>query len=165
MSKRGTLRRSEKEITDRSAVEAVLQRAEVCRIAMVNGDEPYVIPMNFGYRDSTLYFHSFKKGMKTGLLEKNDRVCFEADVDIKIWPAERICDWGFRYRSVIGFGRAHLIEDRKEKLEALDVIIRHYTDIDYDIPEEELDKLAVYKVPVEHITGKQAGYGSPESGE
>ncbi len=150
------LRRSDKKISDRIVIEEILQKAEVCRIAMCYKDEPYIVPVNFGFENNTLYFHSFNKGLKIDILEKNSRVCFEVDIETSPIPAEKACDWGFRYKSVIGRGKAVKIEDKAEKLMALLAIIRHYSEGDHEISEKDIERVTLFKITAEHLTGKQA---------
>ena len=75
------MRRKDLEVSERAEVEAILAEATVCRLAMCDGDQPYVVPLSFGYRDGTLYFHTAMEGKKLCILAKNNRVCFEVDVD------------------------------------------------------------------------------------
>ena len=78
------MRRKEKEIAERSELEAVIKEASVCRIAMVEGTSPYVVPLCFGYDDNTLYFHSAIEGKKIEILKKNNSVCFEMDIGTEL---------------------------------------------------------------------------------
>ena len=71
------MRRKDKEITDPAQVYDVVKRARFCRIAMCDGDEPYVFPVNYGYSEGVLYVHSAPEGRKLDILERNDRVCFQ----------------------------------------------------------------------------------------
>ncbi|HJO06699.1 MAG TPA: pyridoxamine 5'-phosphate oxidase family protein, partial [Chloroflexota bacterium] len=58
------MRRKDRAITDPAAIEKILRRADVCRVGMIADGEPYVVPLNFGYRDGKVYFHSFSSGRK-----------------------------------------------------------------------------------------------------
>jgi nitroimidazol reductase NimA-like FMN-containing flavoprotein (pyridoxamine 5'-phosphate oxidase superfamily) len=109
------MRRAEREIKDRSTIEEILRRATVCRLAVCDGNVPYVVPLSFGYRDNRLYFHSAPEGRKMETIKANPHVCFEVDVDHEIVPGEIPCGWTVRYRSVIGFGKARLLEDVAQK--------------------------------------------------
>jgi len=60
------MRRREKQITDTKQMEQILAQAQVCRLAMVDKGHPYVVPLNFGYRDGALYFHSALEGRGHG---------------------------------------------------------------------------------------------------
>jgi len=152
------MRRKEKEITDKSEMESIISSATVCRLAMVDDGLPYLVPICFGYRDSTLYFHSALKGRKIDILKNNNRVCFEVDIDSEIVKGEKACDWGMRFRSVIGFGTASFVTDPDEKRQALDVIMSHYSEPGdtFRYADAKLKTTAIIKVDVEQMTGKQA---------
>ena len=154
------MRKKENEIKDKSAIEAVIQKATVCRLGLSDGNIPYVVPVCFGYKDNTMYVHSSLKGMKIDIIRKNQNVCFEVDINTEIIEAEKGCDWSIKYQSVIGFGKATLVEDTEEKREALDVIMSHYSDKEFQFPEDGVNKTAVVKIEIESMTGKQAGYYS-----
>ena len=110
------------EIVDPEKIESVILKAKVCRLGMVDGNQPYVIPLSFGYHENALYFHTGKKGRKMAILKENNRVCFEMEVDLEIVPADNPCKWNMCYKSVVGFGRAVILEEPVEKRKALDVI-------------------------------------------
>jgi nitroimidazol reductase NimA-like FMN-containing flavoprotein (pyridoxamine 5'-phosphate oxidase superfamily) len=152
------MRRAEREIKDRSAVEEILRRATVCRLAVCDGNLPYVVPLNFGYEDNHLYFHSAPEGRKIEALKANPNVCFEVDVDQEFVPGESACEWTARYRSVIGFGQARVLEKAAEKKRGLDVILAHYAQGPFEYREAEVGRVAVVEVEIETLTGKQSGY-------
>lgn len=114
-------------IEDLEALEPIVARPPICRIGFCCDGEPYVVPMNFGYRDGVVYLHTSPSGRKMEMLERNHNVCFEVDIDHAVKQAESACQWGMRFRSVIGQGEATLIEDEAGKRDALDVIMDHYS--------------------------------------
>jgi len=59
------LRRSDKEITNRSEIDDILGRASICHLGLNAGGECYVVPVNFGYDGACLYIHSAKEGGKS----------------------------------------------------------------------------------------------------
>ena len=149
-------------IEDRGTIEAIVRKAPVCRIALCDDGQPYVVPVCFGYRfgddGDVLYFHSSRKGRKLDVLRKNHAVCFEVDVDHEFVRSPNACEWSIKYRSVIGFGRASLVEDLEEKRRALDAIMAHYSNQAYEYPEATLSRTTVVKVEIERMTAKVAGY-------
>ena len=147
-----------REITDINEIEGIIRRASICRIGLVDGDEPYLVPVCFGYERSALYFHGALAGRKVELIRKNSKVCFEIDTDVEIVNVETLCDAVVKYRSVIGVGRAYILEDDEEKSHGLNLIMRQYTEGDFSFPKSELDKTLVVKVDIESITGKKSGY-------
>jgi nitroimidazol reductase NimA-like FMN-containing flavoprotein (pyridoxamine 5'-phosphate oxidase superfamily) len=152
------MRRAEREIRDRQAIESILERATVCRLGLCSNGVPYVVPLSFGYRDHRLYFHSAPQGRKIEIIKDNPNVCFEVDIDREFVPGKTPCGWTTRYRSVIGFGKARLVEETEDKRKALDVILGHYARGPFEFPEEAVEKVAVIEVEVESLTGKQSGY-------
>jgi len=142
-------------ITDIDEMEGVIKRALICRLGLVDNDEPYVIPVCFGYERGALYFHGRLKGRKVELIKKNNKVCFEMDIDVELKKAGDPCDWAMKGKSVVGVGRASILEDDAEKSYALGLIMGHYTEGDFSFPESELDRTLVVKVDIESITGKK----------
>jgi len=152
------LRRKEKEIRDKKEIEEIIGRALVCRIAVSDNNNPYVFPVCFGYKDNCLYLHSAPEGRKIEILKKNNKVCFAIDIDTELVESDRGCDWGIKYLSVIGFGRALFVEKPDEEKEALSIIMKHYSDKDYQFPENSLKKVKIIKIEIESMTGKKSGY-------
>ena len=58
------MRRKDREINDKFAIESIIRKASVCRLAMVDGNRPYIVPLCFGYQGDALYFHSANVGKK-----------------------------------------------------------------------------------------------------
>ncbi len=150
------MRRSEREITDPAVMEDVLSRATVCHLGLCDDEQPYVVPMNFGYENRTLYFHSATEGQKLDILRRNNRVCFQVDTDVEIVVGDTGCNCRTRYRSVIGFGLATFIEDPAEKRRALVVLMRHYASGTFVFPDDAVAGMCVFRVDIARMTGKQA---------
>ena len=155
------MRRSDKEIKDINIIEGILIEAQVCRIALCDDNKPYIVPMNFGFKDNYLYLHSAAEGQKMDILSKNRNICFEVDIKNELIKSDNACNWGMKYYSVIGFGKAIFIEDINEKREALNIIMQKYNENDaksFEYSEITLNKTAVIKVEITEITGKKSGY-------
>ncbi|KUO53506.1 MAG: pyridoxamine 5'-phosphate oxidase [Desulfitibacter sp. BRH_c19] len=152
------MRKAEKEIKDNADIEQVLHRAEVCRIGLCRGNEPYVVPMNFGYQDRCLYLHSAKEGKKIEFIKANNKICFEVGVDYEVKESENPCNWSMNFSSVIGLGKAYIIEDLEEKKKALDVIMGKYScNNSFSYLDKAVEQIAIIKVKIEEITGKRSG--------
>ena len=149
------MRRKDREITDRADIGAIVNEATVCRIALADGGEPYIVPLSFGYEDGSIYLHSAPEGKKIAMLGKNPRCCFEVDIcDQVIW-SEKPCSWGMRYRSVIGYGRAEILNNAEEKRHGLTCIMRHYGGGTHEFSEHDLGSVVVIRITVESMTGKK----------
>ncbi|MFZ1983320.1 MAG: pyridoxamine 5'-phosphate oxidase family protein, partial [Desulfatitalea sp.] len=109
------MRRKDKEITDRNAIDGIIARCKVCRIALCENGQPYILPLNFGYDGKYLYFHSANDGKKIEIIKQNNRVGFEFDIFHEIITAEKPCEWGTKYESVVGNGVAEFIESQQAK--------------------------------------------------
>jgi len=150
------MRKKENEITEASAIETIITKSLVCRLALSDDNSPYIVPLCFGYEDKVLYFHGSQKGKKIDIIKKNPRVCFEFDTNTEIVKAEDACHWSMKYRSVIGFGKAVLLKDKEEKRKALNIIMGQYSDGTFQFDDAILKKLGVIKVEIESMTGKQS---------
>lgn len=149
------MRREEREISEKAEIENILEKARVCRLAFVDGDIPYIVPLNFGYKDDILYVHSAKQGRKIDLMKRNPRVCFEVDELVRFKKAKLACDWGVAYKSVIGTGKAGFIESGEEKKKALDIIMAHYSGRSFEYDNDILEKTTVIRIDIVQMTGKQ----------
>ena len=153
------MRRSEREIKDRKDIDAIIERAKVCRIGLAEANMPYIVPMNFGYRGNYLYFHCAKAGRKIDIIRQNSNACFEMDIDHTLLkPEDRPCGWNAKYQSVIGFGQVYIVENTEEKAEALNILTEHYEGDYYPFSRDELENLSIIKIEITSVTGKRAGY-------
>ena len=153
------MRRNDKEIRERSEMEAIIRAAHICHLAMVDDGEPYVVPLNFGFTGNTLYFHCAGAGRKLDILSRNNRVCALFDIDHELVRGEQACNWGMRYRSVICFGTAARVEEQEEKRRALTAIMQQYGGTgEWTFPDTALTATTVFAVTIEQMTGKQSGY-------
>jgi nitroimidazol reductase NimA-like FMN-containing flavoprotein (pyridoxamine 5'-phosphate oxidase superfamily) len=150
------MRRREREIRDEAGVLEILEKGLVCRLGLYDGQYPYVVPMNYGYRDGRMYFHCAREGRKIDILKTNDRVCIEVDIDTRVVRGETPCRWTAKYRSVIGFGRARILDDEREKKAGLDVIMAHYGGSGGEYDEKSLQRTSLIEVVLENMTGKQS---------
>jgi nitroimidazol reductase NimA-like FMN-containing flavoprotein (pyridoxamine 5'-phosphate oxidase superfamily) len=150
------MRRRDKEIEEIKAIHEILEKGLICHLGLCDDAQPYVVPMNYGYRDGRLYFHCAREGRKIDILRRNDRVCVVVDTDTRIVKGEAPCRWTTKYRSVIGIGRARIIEDEKEKRDGLDVIMNQHGGGGDGYDERSLQQALVIEVVLESMTGKQS---------
>jgi nitroimidazol reductase NimA-like FMN-containing flavoprotein (pyridoxamine 5'-phosphate oxidase superfamily) len=154
------MRRKEKEITDWEIIESIISRADVCRIAFADLNVPYIVTMNFGYDGNdkpVLYFHCAPEGRKIDMIMKNNNVCFEMDTDHELYKGATGCDWGMKYRSVVGYGSIYIVDDEKERERGLDLIMIHYgggNATDY-FP-DSLKKTTILRLEILSMTAKQS---------
>ena len=152
------MRRKDQEINDIATIEGIIRKAQVCRLALSENGRPYIVPLCFGYKDNTLYFHSAREGKKLDILRKNNNVCFEIDIDKELVRGKKACNCSMKYRSVIGFGRAEIIDDIEQKRRALNIIMQNYFEGLFRYPEESIGNIVIIKLEIESMTGKKLGY-------
>jgi uncharacterized protein len=150
------MRRSEREITDRAAIDGIIRQAQVCRLGIVDGDRAYVVPLCFGYDGRCLYFHCATAGRKLDLIRTNPRVSFEFDLVDGIVTADRSCNWGIRYRSVLGTGTAEIVTDPSDTREALAALMAQYGSAAREFPDSAVERTLAIRVVIESVTGKRA---------
>ncbi len=152
------MRRKDRELTNKADIEAVLKKAFVCHLGLADGDQPYVVPMNYGYEDGHIYLHGAAEGRKIDVIRKNNKVCFEMETFQSeiVKGGDQPCDWGTAFRSVIGFGTAKLLENSEEKIRALNIIVKAHDDRDFTFPEAMLKMTAVIDITISEMTGKMA---------
>jgi nitroimidazol reductase NimA-like FMN-containing flavoprotein (pyridoxamine 5'-phosphate oxidase superfamily) len=151
------MRRSDKEITSRSEVDAIIRGSDVCRLAFAVKDEPYIVPVSFGYDGHSLYFHTAEVGKKIDCIAANNRVCFELERDVRLVShAEKACKWSFSFESVIGYGTVHELHSPEEKAKGLDHIMAHYSGREWQYDPAVLASTRVWRVSILTVSGKRA---------
>jgi len=155
------MRRQDREITDIGEKINVIKKCKVCRIGLSENNVPYIVPLNYGYSFEngvlTLFFHSALEGKKLDILKNNNNACFEIDCDTKLVEAENACNYGYAFKSIIGYGKVVILENTDEKIHGLTMIMKHQTDKEtvYEFTHEQVKNICVYKMLVESFTGKQ----------
>ena len=154
------MRRKDREVTGQAEIEGILQRAQVLRIALNDGAYPYLLPVNFGVRREggklVLFFHSGMEGRKHQVIAADPHAAFEVDGAYRLLPPTGAegCTTGFAYESAIGQGVITLAEEG-EKEELLTALLAHYGITGKGLSPTSVAHTAVYKLTVEHITGKR----------
>jgi nitroimidazol reductase NimA-like FMN-containing flavoprotein (pyridoxamine 5'-phosphate oxidase superfamily) len=156
------MRRKDREIAGIDEKIALLENCKVCRLGLSENATPYIVPLNLGYAFSgdklTLFFHSAGEGKKLDIMRKNSRACFEIDTGHELKQADTACNYGFAFASLVGFGVISLIEDREEKIQALNYLMLHQTgkESPFQYNNAELNAVTVYKMDVAEFTGKSS---------
>jgi nitroimidazol reductase NimA-like FMN-containing flavoprotein (pyridoxamine 5'-phosphate oxidase superfamily) len=152
------MRKTNQEIRDRQVLQEILQGEVICRIAMMDGDRPYILPVNYGYSDGCLFIHSAPEGKKIDLLRKNRQVCFEVEDRPEVIKGERACDWTTRYRSVVGYGEVEILTDEAGRRRGMEIIMAQHGAPDLiDFNQRNLDRMVILKLRITSMTGKKSG--------
>ena len=151
------MRRSDREIKDFDEIVRVMEKCDVCRLALHDTEYPYILPLNFGMEVEgetiTLYFHGAPKGRKYELIAKDNRCSFEMDCSHRLVVDADICSCTMEYESVIGQGRIEMLPD-EEKYRALCILMQHYHKEHFAFDKRVMERTTVMKLTVEAVTGK-----------
>ena len=149
---------------DERILEEILKGSEICRIAMVDSELPYILPFNYGYEDRCIYIHSAPDGKKIDLLRKNNRVCFEIEHTARIIKDEKACKWSTLYRSVVGYGEIEILTEQDQKRNGLEIIMSHHGAPELiDFGPKQMSQMVILKLIITSITGKQSSNWNRES--
>ncbi len=123
------MRRKFNEITDKKEIEAILMGTRIGSLATLGQDGyPYITPVNYVYLRGSIYFHCALQGEKLDNLRRDPKVCFAVDrplayLDTGYDRNMAVCDVGQYYQSVVIRGRAELIDNPTEKVDALNALM------------------------------------------
>lgn len=150
------MRRSQNEVRDPKKILEIINQCDVVRVGMSVDNVPYIVPLNFGFKDNTFYFHGAQEGRKMEMIKANPNVCFELDTNHKlIAESERACDWTMTYSSIIGDGIMTIVTEPEDKIEALNILMSQYGGKEaYDYSEKMINRIGIMKLEIKHMTGK-----------
>lgn len=153
------MRRKDRLIENLPEIEEIIKKSDVCRIAMVDGDLPYIVTMNFGYKagnPACLFFHCANEGRKLDIIKKNNTVCFQMDIDHELITADKACGYTMNFKSIVGYGKMMMVEKVEEKIEGLNYIMKQYTGKDaFDYQNKMLTATTILKLEVDSISAKR----------
>lgn len=152
------MRRSDREVKNFEDIVAIIEKCDVCRLALNNDEYPYILPLNFGMKVTDkntieLYFHGATEGTKYGLIDKDNRASFEMDCEHKLVSELGRGSCTMEYQSVIGQGHIEMIPE-EEKYEALCILMQHYHMETFPFNKSVMPQTTVFKLVVEKVTGK-----------
>lgn len=150
------MRRKRQQLSDEDSY-AILQKATSGTLALLgDGGYPYAVPISYVFSEGKLYFHSALSGHKVDAIRSCDRAsfCVVAQDDVK--PAM----YTTFFRSVIAFGRIHIVDDEAEKLAAARLLGNRYNPHQDEALQKELEnglaRMLVIRLDIEHLTGKES---------
>ena len=141
----------------REECERILGRCTSGVLALTgDGGYPYAVPLSYVYADGTIIFHSAVQGHKIDAIKRDSRCSFCVIDQDEIKPAE----FTTHFRSVIAFGRIHILDSTNEKVHALRLLGRRYSPGDehglqHEI-DQSLDHVLLLRLDIEHMSGKEA---------
>ena len=148
----------ERQVTDLVEIRRILDTGKVLHLGLAVNDEPYVVPMNYGYTMEdgklVLYLHCAHQGKKLDMIRANSRVFFEIDCDHKPFEGEKPCQYGLVYSSVMGRGKASIVADVEEKKQAMTILMKTQTGKDFTFEDRLVSIVTVVRIDVAEYTAK-----------
>ena len=149
------MRRKDRLVDDPDELRLILEECKVCRIATMDEEGLYIVPLNFGYAEENgkrvFYFHSAKSGRKLDLIARSD----EMDTGHQLMEGDTACQTSYRYMSIIGNGSIHELDDNTEKAGALNALMKHLSGRTFEFNDKMLNAVAVFKIDVSRFSGKR----------
>ncbi len=148
----------EKLVTDMDEIVKILDNAKVVHVGMIDGDEPYVVPMNYGYTledgKLTLWLHCAKRGRKLDVLRENNKVFFEMECGLQPFDGDIACRYGISYSSIMGRGTAEIVEDIETKKAALTHLMKTQTGKDFEFEDKMASIVSIIRIDTIEFTAK-----------
>jgi len=151
------MRRKRQQLSDAESID-ILRHASSGVLAVL-GDEgyPYAVPLSYVYYEGRLIFHSAVAGHKIDAIRSCDKASFCVVQRDDVQPAT----FTTFFRSVIAFGRIHILDSDEEKLKAIRILAHKYSPHESaESTDKEIARgfphLLMFEMHIEHLTGKQA---------
>ncbi len=152
------VREPHRAVYERDTVYRILDEALLCHIGFAVDGQPFVIPTSFGRRDSNLYIHGSAASRMLRNLKEGAPICVTVTLLDGLVLARSVFNHSMNYRSVVILGKAILVDDPEEKLEALRVLSEHILPGRWDDArqpnERELKQTSVLRVPIDEFSAK-----------
>lgn len=152
------MQKSEREITEKTVLEEILEGGRYAVIALCRENDPYVVTLSYGYDPikRSLYFHTARKGLKLEYLKANPSVCATVIEDKGYIMGE--C--AHAYRSVVVRGKMAVVRNLEEKKYGMEVMLGHL-ERDPDVvrkrslsDDRAYARAAILRLDILEITGK-----------
>jgi hypothetical protein len=143
---------------DRETVHKILDAAFVCHVGFCVERQPFVIPTNFGRAGDTLYLHGSAASRMLRTLSGDVPMCVTVTHVDGLVLARSAFHHSVNYRSVVILGKARLVEDPAEKMEALRIFTEHVMKGRWDDvrrpTEQEMKATMVLALQLEEVSAK-----------
>lgn len=143
---------------DRAAVYKILDEAFICHVGFVADGKPVVIPTSYGRIRDDLYLHGSAASRMLRSLREGIDVCVTVTLVDGLVLARSAFHHSINYRSVVVFGRASVVDDHDEKLNALHAFTNHIVPARWEEvrrpTESELQATSVLKLPLVEASAK-----------
>ncbi|MGA7514447.1 MAG: pyridoxamine 5'-phosphate oxidase family protein [Candidatus Sulfotelmatobacter sp.] len=152
------VREAHRAVYDRETVYRILDEGFLCHVGFVADGQPFVIPTSYARKDANLYIHGSAASRMLRNLKESVPVCITVTLLDGLVLARSVFNHSMNYRSVVVLGKATLVDDPAEKLDALRALSEHILPgrwADARQPNErELKQTSVLRLPIEEFSAK-----------
>lgn len=152
------VREAHRAVYDRETAYRILDGGFLCHVGFMADGQPFVIPTSYGRKDANLYIHGSAASRMLRQMKSGAPVCVTVTLLDGLVLARSVFNHSMNYRSVVILGKAVLVEDRTEKIEALRILSEHILPgrwADARQPNEnELKQTSVLRLPIEEFSAK-----------
>lgn len=152
--------------TDQEKIETFLGRERTGVLGLVSDSLPYSVPLNYVWRNGSIYFHGMGSGKKEKILSQNPFVSFTVYKELGTVTDPVPCHADTAYMSVMMFGRAVKVTDPDEAAAALQKVLDKFMPNYYSqsLSSTLIEKyrssmdgnaVAVYRLTPQEITAKE----------
>jgi nitroimidazol reductase NimA-like FMN-containing flavoprotein (pyridoxamine 5'-phosphate oxidase superfamily) len=152
------VREAHRGVYDRETAYRILDEGFLCHVGFIADGQPFVIPTSYGRKDASLYIHGSAASRMLRQMKDGVPVCVTVTLLDGLVLARSVFNHSMNYRSVVVLGKATLVEDAEEKLEALRLLSEHIIPgrwADARQPNErELKQTSVLRLPIDEFSAK-----------
>ncbi|WP_245208952.1 pyridoxamine 5'-phosphate oxidase family protein [Gottfriedia endophytica] len=159
------MRQNKHEVTNEEKISYCLNETDTGYLGLVDGEHPYVVPLNFTYYNGAIYFHGASEGRKMDIIQNNSNATFTVSQQFGTITDPVPAKTDTAYMSVMVFGTVEVVTDLDEATEALQQILTKYVPNYYSNPLSKNhvksyvsslgSKTAVCKITPSSITAKE----------
>ena len=154
------MRRKDLSIDDPAVQAQLIQSSHHMVLGLIDGGKPYTVPLNFGYADGKIYFHSAREGRKIAALRQAGGQMPVSGVLVShaepLLKGDKACDIGTEYASVMFEGVAEEVTDADEKMQAMRTVLKHLGQEQRPLPPENLNMICVVRITVDTLSAKKS---------
>ena len=152
------VREAHRGVYDRDTAYRILDEGFLCHVGFIADGQPFVIPTSYGRKDASLYIHGSAASRMLRQMKDGVPVCVTVTLLDGLVLARSVFNHSMNYRSVVVLGKATLVDDAEEKIEALRLLSEHILPgrwADARQPNErELKQTSVLRVRIEEFSAK-----------
>lgn len=144
-------------IKEQEEISQIIKSCNICFLGVADTDgTPYVLPMNFGFKDNVIYLHSAPEGHVIDIVNRNKKVCvsFCNGTEIVAQHPQVACSYRMKSRSVVAWGNVEFIDDLKEKEDILHILMAQYSDMTFTYSKPAIQNVKIWKIAINKVSCK-----------